>query len=82
MDKSSKNQFKDPKEYYEFLMFEIQGHIVEINDLKEEKNSHAIKEMVDLAILSKMLALHEGANKSTYSERLKKFEQKIKENKK
>ncbi|MBU1005077.1 MAG: hypothetical protein KJ561_04575 [Nanoarchaeota archaeon] len=79
LDKANKKQFKDTKGYYEFLMFEVQKHIVEINDLKENKNPHVKKEIVDLAILSKMLALNEGANKGTYNERLKKFKEKSKQ---
>jgi len=72
------NKKKLGSEYHDFLMFEIQKHMVEINDLKAKKDKHIVNETADLSILAKMLALHEGVNKGVYTRRLKKFKAKIK----
>ena len=70
-------EFKDANEYHDFLMFEIQKHIVEINDLKAKKSSHVVNEAVDLSVLAGMLALSEGAKQNVYKKRIKKFKKKI-----
>ena len=57
-------------------MLEIQKHLVEINDLKDNKDPHAVAEMIDLSILTRMLAIEEGADKKLFAERFKKFKQK------
>lgn len=58
-------------------MMQIQEHLVEINDLKEEKDPHATKEIIDLSILTRLLALQQGANKNLFNQRFKKFKKKI-----
>jgi hypothetical protein len=80
IEKLNKKQFPDKKEYYEFLMLEIQKHLVEINDLKENKDPHCVKEIIDLSVLTRLLALQEGANKTLFTQRFKKFKQKINAN--
>jgi len=65
------------KEYHDFLMFELQKHLVEINELKDSKDPHIVNEAADLAILAKMLALSEGADESVFSDRFEKFKQNI-----
>jgi len=57
-------------------MLEIQKHLVEINDLKEKKDPHAVAEMIDLSVLTRLLALEEGADKKLFQDRFKKFKQK------
>ena len=59
-------------------MLEIQKHLVEINDLKDNKDTHCVKEVIDLSILARMLASQEGANKNLFNERFKKFKEKSK----
>ena len=58
-------------------MLQIQEHLVEINGLKEDKDPHAVKEMIDLSILARMLALQQGANKTLFDQRFNKFKKKI-----
>jgi len=74
----SSKRFSTKQEHHDFLMFEIQHHLVEINDLVEKKDPHAKKEMIDLGVLSFMLALNNDANSKIFDERLKKFGKKIK----
>lgn len=76
IEKLNKKQFPGKEEYYDFLMLEIQKHLVEINDLKEKRDPHAVAEMIDLSILCRMLALQEGASKDLFDQRFKKFKQK------
>ena len=75
--KKSLDQFSDKKEHHDFLMFEIQNHLVEINDLIAKKDPHSKKEIADLAILCQMLAINEDVNSKIFSERLVKFKSKI-----
>jgi hypothetical protein len=72
----SKKQFQTKEEYFDFLMMEIQQHLVEINDLKENNDPHAVSEMIDLSILTRLLALQEGADKKLFNERFRKFKEK------
>jgi|TARA_B100001971_G_C17968103_1_gene420910 hypothetical protein len=68
------NKEKYPKkDAYDDLMFEIQKHLVDINDLKEKNSSKTVSKIVDLSILTGMLALHEGASKKLFNERREKF---------
>lgn len=76
----NKKQFSSSEDYHEFLMFHIQSHIVEVNDLKANKDPHIVKELADLTLLAHMLAIHEGADKETFKERINKIEGKIKKN--
>jgi len=74
----NKKKFSSSDEYHDFLMFHIQNHLVEINDLKANKDPHLVKEVADLTLLSYMLAINEGAGKDVFKERIKKIESKIK----
>ena len=58
-------------------MLEIQKHLVEINDLMENRDPHATAEMIDLSILSGLLALNEGADKKLVEKRFDRFIEKI-----
>ncbi|MFH1641967.1 MAG: hypothetical protein ABIC04_03635 [Nanoarchaeota archaeon] len=78
LQKLNQKQFPDKTDCYEFLMLEIQKHLVEINDLKENRDPHTIKEIIDLSILTRMLALTEGADKDMFKERFGKFQKNIK----
>ena len=80
LEKLNKKQFPGKTAYFDFLMMEIQKHLVEINDLTERKDPHAIKEMIDLSVLTRLLALQEGATKELFDERFKKFKEKINAN--
>lgn len=75
--KQSQDQFSTRNEHHDFLMFEIQGHLVEINDLVAKKDHHCKKEIADLAILCQMLAINEGVDLKIFKERLGKFKSKI-----
>lgn len=77
LEKLHKKRFEQKEDSYEFLMLEIQKHLVEINDLKENRDPHTIKEIIDLSVLTRLLALNEGANKKLFDERFKKFKKKI-----
>jgi hypothetical protein len=77
----NKERFSSTKEMYEFLMFQMQSHMIEIDDLKNNGDDHYIKEIADLAILGKLLAECEGVDDSVFCERYKKFREKIEENK-
>lgn len=77
LDKLNKKQFKEPKDYYDFLMYQIQAHLVEIDDLKISKDPHVVKEVADIALLAYMLAVHEGASAEDFRERIEKIKSKI-----
>ena len=76
----NKERFATSKEMYDFLMFQMQSHMIEIDDLKTNRDPHYVKEIADLAILAKLLANCEGVDDSIYVERYKRFREKIKEN--
>ncbi len=76
LEKLGKKQFASSKDYFDFLMMEIQEHLVEINDLKEKNDPHAAAEMVDLSVLASLLALEEGADKKLSMQRYRKFKEK------
>jgi hypothetical protein len=71
-------EFPDDNDYYEFLMYQIQSHMVEINDLKENKDPHLQSEIVDLAILSQLLTMQQKTSKDIFEKRYKRFKEKIK----
>ena len=77
----NKERFSSNKEMYDFLMFQMQSHMVEIDDLKIEGNDHYQKEIADLAILAKLLAMCEEVNDDIFCERYKRFKEKIEESK-
>jgi hypothetical protein len=78
-DKLNKQRFPSKKEYYDFLMFQLQSHMIEIDDLKQNGDSHYVHEIADIAILAKLLALAEGADDSVFEERYNRFREKIEE---
>lgn len=77
--KESQERFSTKKEHHDFLMFHIQHHLVEINDLMAKKDSHCKCEMVDLVILCHMLAHNEEVDSKLFKERIAKFKSKIKD---
>jgi len=81
LTKQSQNCFSTKDEHHDFLMFQIQHHLVEINDLIAKKDPHCKKEIADLAILCYMLAENEAVNSKIFKERLVKFKSKIKNSK-
>lgn len=78
--KLNQEQFPGENELHGFLLFEIQKHLVEINDLLDKKDNHYRKEMADLTILTHMLACCNDADSKIFGERLEKFKSKVKEN--
>lgn len=80
IDRMHKERFSSVKELYKFLMEQMQSHMIEIDDLKNNKDPHYVKEIADLAILAKLLANCEGCDDSVFEERYKKFKEKIVEN--
>lgn len=77
INKLNKKKFKNKKEYYDFLMYQIQSHMVEIDELKTNEDPHLIKEAADIALLSHILAINEGADEKTFKERINKIKEKI-----
>ena len=78
-DKANKQRFPSKKEYYDFLMYQLQSHLVEVDDLKQNNDDHYIKEIADIAILAKLLAISEGADDDIFRERYGRFKEKITE---
>jgi hypothetical protein len=76
----NKKRFSSTSEMYGFIMEELQSHWIEVDDLKKENDPHYQKEIADLAILAKLLALCEDVDDSIFSERYERFKEKIKEN--
>ncbi|MFH2028291.1 MAG: hypothetical protein ABIJ08_04095 [Nanoarchaeota archaeon] len=72
----NKKRFPEKEGFNDFLIMEIQKHLVEINDLKEDNDPHYLAEMIDLSILCRLLASNEGATDKLFKERLKKFKEK------
>ncbi len=81
LDKANKERFSDAHDYYSFLMYQLQSHLVEIDDLKTERDPHYVKEIADIVILAHLLAKSEGADDEVFRERYKRFFEKIEENK-
>ena len=79
LDKLNKKQFSGPKDYYDFLMFHIQSHLVEIDDMKCSKDPKLEKEVADIALLSYLLAVHEGASEKDFKERIEQIKAQITE---
>ncbi len=75
----SKERFSSAKEMYDFLMFQMQSHMIEVDDRKTEGDDHYRKEIADLAILAKLLAMCEDVDDSIFCERYKRFKEKIEE---
>lgn len=73
----NKERFSSGKELYDFLMFQMQSHMVEVDDRKNNGDDHYRKEIADLAILAKLLAMCEGVDDSVFCERYKRFKEKI-----
>lgn len=76
----NKNQFSSGKDMYDFLMFQMQSHMIEIDDRKTNGDDHYRKEIADLAILAKLLAMSEDVDDSVFKERYRRFKEKIEEN--
>jgi len=74
---AAKTQKQKQEDCYDFIMMEIQKHLLEIHDLTEKKDSHAVAEIVDLSILTRMLARLQGATPSLTNDRFNKFKEKI-----
>jgi len=54
-------ELTETKDFYNYLMYHIQEKLVAINDLKA-LNESITQQAIELAILSKLLALKEGAD--------------------
>ena len=76
----NKERFSSSKEMYDFIMFQMQSHMIEIDDRKTNNDDHYRKEIADLAILGKLLAMCEDVDDSVFCERYKRFKEKILEN--
>ena len=76
----NKERFSSNNELYDFLMEQLQSHWIEVDDLKKERDPHYQKEVADLAILAKLLAMCEDVDDSVFKERYKRFKEKIEEN--
>jgi hypothetical protein len=75
----NKNKYPSDKELYDFLMFQMQSHMIEIDDRKSNGDDHYRKEIADLAILAKMLAMCEQVDDNIFLERYSRFKEKIRE---
>ncbi len=74
----NRERFSSSKELYDFLMFQMQSHMIEIDDRKNDGDDHYRKEVADLAILAKLLAMCEDVDDSIFIERYSKFKEKAK----
>jgi len=72
----NKKRFNSDKELYDFLDRQIQQHTLEIYDRKTNNDPHYLKEIADLAILTKLMAMCEGVDEKVFEERYKKFKEK------
>jgi hypothetical protein len=45
IDSQNKKKFSSKKEYYDLLMYELQSHLVELDDLKQEGSSRNIQNL-------------------------------------
>ncbi len=72
-------QFKSSKDYYDYLMFQIQERLVAIDELKSSSKDFNLlsKQVADLAVLSKMLALSEGVDEQVLNQRLQELKSKV-----
>ncbi|HIH43453.1 TPA: hypothetical protein HA246_07485 [Candidatus Woesearchaeota archaeon] len=72
-------QFKSSKDYYDYLMFQIQERLVAIDELKSANKSFddVLAQVSDLAVLSKMLALNEGVDEQSLNQRLQELKGKV-----
>ena len=71
LDKINNTKYSNEKEFYDYLMFEIQSRMVEIDDCKCEKDFDNVKvAAADIAILGKLLAMNEKVNSDVFEERL------------
>ena len=75
----NKEKFSSSKDLYDFLMFQMQSHMIEIDDRKGNGDDHYRKEIADLAILAKMLALCEEVDDKVFCERYRRFKEKVQE---
>jgi len=69
--------YPDSKKYFKFLMYELQKHLLEIDELYDEKDPHIQAEIADIAILARILALQQGVDEETFSKRFQRFKEKI-----
>ncbi|MBS3158562.1 hypothetical protein J4206_04710 [Candidatus Woesearchaeota archaeon] len=72
-------QFKSSKDYYDYLMFQIQERLVAIDELKSNNTnfSELVKQVSDLAVLSKLLAISEGVDEQILNQRLQELKSKV-----
>ena len=72
-------QFKISKDYYDYLMFQIQERLVAIDELKSNNTnfSELVKQVSDLAVLSKLLAISEGVDEQILNQRLQELKSKV-----
>lgn len=81
-------QFKSSKDYYDYLMFQIQERLVAIDELKSENNykkecekinlgNELVKQAAELAVLSKLLAISEGVDEQVLNKRLEELKSKL-----
>ena len=73
-----KKQFPSDKAYYDFLMFQIQSHMVEIDDLRQKTNPQLKNEVADMAAFISLLAVNQGVDDKLFGERLKKAQDEMK----
>ncbi|MCK5283271.1 MAG: hypothetical protein KAK00_07725 [Nanoarchaeota archaeon] len=78
--KMSQERFQSQKEHYEFLMYQLQSHMIEIDDRKTNGDLHYLNEIADIAILAHLLAKCEGVEDSVFKERYRRFKEKIEDN--
>ena len=72
-------QFKSSKDYYDYLMFQIQERLVAIDELKSGSRNFDLlsKQVADLAVFSKLLALSEGVDEQVLNQRLNELKNKV-----
>jgi hypothetical protein len=79
IDKLSNTKFKEQKQFYDYLMFEMQSRIVDIDDCKCSKDDiNSKKVAADMAIIARLIAMNEGVTTEIMEQRLVEIQKKIK----
>lgn len=72
-----KRQFNNKKKYFEFILKEIERHILLLRDLEEKKETRLRSEIIDVYVWAKILLKTEKINKKEVNKRISYFKKKI-----
>lgn len=71
--------FKSSKDYYDYLMFQIQEKLVAIDELKSANKSFddVLLQVAELAAFSKLLALNQGIDEQFLNQKMEELKAKV-----